>query len=55
MLSEPGEDVWIVAYCPVLPGCVSQGKTMDDAKRNMVRRELGFPDVEPMQEVEFAI
>jgi len=24
---EPGEDGWIVAECPSLPGCVSQGRT----------------------------
>jgi len=24
---ERGEDGWIVAECPAIPGCVSQGKT----------------------------
>ncbi len=28
---EEGEDGFIVAECPVLPGCVSQGKTREDA------------------------
>jgi len=28
---EPGEDGWIVAECPSLPGCVSQGRTDTEA------------------------
>lgn len=31
VILEPGEDGWIVAECPALPGCVSQGKTEDEA------------------------
>ncbi len=31
----PGEDGWIVAECPSLPGCVSQGRTRDDALANI--------------------
>lgn len=27
----PGEDGYIVAECPVLPGCISQGKTQEEA------------------------
>ena len=27
IILEPGEDNWIVAECPALPGCVSQGRT----------------------------
>jgi predicted RNase H-like HicB family nuclease len=27
----PGEDGWWVAECPSLPGCVSQGKTKEEA------------------------
>ena len=30
-----GEDGWIVAECPVLPGCVSQGKTREEALANI--------------------
>jgi len=30
-----GEDGWIVAECPQLPGCVSQGKTRDEALANI--------------------
>lgn len=32
---EPDEDVF-VAYCPELPGCVTYGKTEDEARRNIV-------------------
>ncbi len=32
---EPGEDNWIVAECPALPGCVSQGRTEEEALRNI--------------------
>jgi len=31
----PGEDGYWVAECPSLPGCVSQGKTRDDAIVNV--------------------
>jgi predicted RNase H-like HicB family nuclease len=32
---EPGEDDWIVAECPALPGCVSQGRTESEALSNI--------------------
>ena len=47
----PGEDGFIVAECPALPGCVSQGRTKDEALDNireaieaslLTRREIGF-------------
>ncbi len=31
----PGEDGWWVAECPSLPGCISQGKTREDAILNI--------------------
>jgi predicted RNase H-like HicB family nuclease len=31
----PGEDGWFVAECPSLPGCVSQGKTREEAVSNV--------------------
>jgi predicted RNase H-like HicB family nuclease len=31
----PGEDGWIVAECPVIPGCISQGRTRAEALRNI--------------------
>jgi predicted RNase H-like HicB family nuclease len=32
---EKDEDGWIVATCPTLPGCISQGKTEKKALENM--------------------
>ena len=49
---EAGEDGYIVAECPALPGCVSQGRTRQEAIANIreaiqgiieVRRERGLP------------
>ena len=31
----PGEDSYWVVECPSLPGCVSQGKTKEEALRNI--------------------
>ena len=31
----PGEDNYWVAECPSLPGCISQGKTKDEAILNI--------------------
>ena len=31
----PGEDGYWVAECPSLKGCISQGKTKDEAIRNI--------------------
>ncbi len=32
---EPDEDVY-VAYCPELPGCITYGKTEDEAQKNIL-------------------
>jgi predicted RNase H-like HicB family nuclease len=32
---EPAEDGWIVAECPALPGCVSQGRDEEEAMANI--------------------
>ena len=32
---RPGEDGWIVAECPLIPGCISQGKNHDEAIANI--------------------
>ncbi|MFL6274123.1 MAG: type II toxin-antitoxin system HicB family antitoxin [Blastocatellia bacterium] len=32
---EQAEDGWIVAECPALPGCVSQGKDEQEALANI--------------------
>lgn len=32
---RPGEDGWIVAQCPLIPGCISQGKDRAEALANI--------------------
>ncbi|MBM3322841.1 type II toxin-antitoxin system HicB family antitoxin [candidate division WOR-3 bacterium] len=32
---EKAEDGWVVAECPALPGCVSQGRTEEEALSNI--------------------
>lgn len=32
---ERDEDGWYVVTVPALPGCISQGKTEEEAKKNM--------------------
>lgn len=58
---EPGEDGWIVAECPALPGCVSQGRTTAEALANIreaielsveTRRAEGLPVCIEVAEVE---
>lgn len=31
----PGEDGYFVVECPSLPGCISQGKTKEEAVQNI--------------------
>ena len=31
----PGEDGYWIAECPSLPGCISQGKTREEAIKNI--------------------
>lgn len=31
----PGEDGWVVAECPVIPGCISQGRSREEALANI--------------------
>lgn len=51
-LWQDEDGTWVVE-CPAVPGCVSQGKSIDDALSNIVdaiqaclvvRRELGMPE-----------
>jgi predicted RNase H-like HicB family nuclease len=55
------EDGWYVVECPVIPGCMSQGKTEAEALRNIqeaiqlcleVRREQNLPLTIASREVE---
>jgi len=32
---RPGEDGWLVAECPTITGCISQGKTREEALANI--------------------
>ena len=58
------EDGMWVAECPSIPGCVSQGKTREEALANVreaihlcleVRAERGMPLTVETQQVEVAI
>ena len=58
------EDGVFIAECPAIPGCVSQGKTADEAERNIrdaireclaVRREQGLPPTIEVRELEVPV
>ena len=58
---ERDEDGMLVAECPAIPGCVSQGKTEQEATENIrdaikecleVRAERGMPLTVATREVE---
>jgi predicted RNase H-like HicB family nuclease len=38
----PGEDGYWVAECPSLPGCISQGKTKEEAVVNIKEAIRGY-------------
>jgi predicted RNase H-like HicB family nuclease len=58
---ERDEDGMFVAECPAIPGCISQGKSREEALRNIqdaihlclqVRREEGLPLTVETAEIE---
>ncbi len=58
------EEGWYVVECPVIPGCMSQGKTKEEALQNIqeaiqlcleVRREKGMPLTIESREVEVPV
>ncbi len=58
------EDGVFVAECPSIPGCVSQGKTEEEAMKNIreaihecleVRAERGMPLTVTTREVEISV
>jgi predicted RNase H-like HicB family nuclease len=44
VIIEPDEDGVFVADCPNLPGCISQGKTRDEAVQNIKDAIAGYLD-----------
>ena len=42
VLIYPGEDGYWVAECPSLPGCISQGKTKEEAVANIKEAIQGY-------------
>lgn len=60
----PGEDGWVVAECPAIHGCFSQGHTTEEALANIaeaiegclaVRKEMGIPLVMQTEEIEVRV
>jgi predicted RNase H-like HicB family nuclease len=58
------EDGMVVADCPAIPGCVSQGKTEEEAEQNIreaiqacleVRAEKGMPLTVTTRQVEVTV
>jgi predicted RNase H-like HicB family nuclease len=58
------EDGVFVVECPAIPGCVSQGRTPEEAEANIrqaireclaVRREQGLPPTIDVRQVEVAV
>ena len=61
---EQGEDGYITAECPALPGCVTQGKTRDEVLKNIkeaielsieTRKELGYHEFLEVAELDIAL
>jgi len=42
ILIEQDEDEYFVAECPNLPGCISQGKTLQEVKENIKETIEGY-------------
>ena len=58
------EDRVFIAECASIPGCVSQGRTAEEARANLedaireclaVRAEKGLPLTVPVQEIEIPV
>lgn len=58
------EDGTYIAECPAIPGCVSQGSTLEEAERNVadairqcleVRAEKGMPLTVATRQIEVAL
>ena len=42
VIIQPGEDGYWVAECPTLPGCISQGKSREEAIVNISEAIRGY-------------
>ena len=42
VIMYPGEDGYWIAECPSLPGCISQGKTKEEAIANIKEAIEGY-------------
>ena len=42
VIIEPDESGWYVSQCPSLPGCISQGKTREEAIENIQDAIKGY-------------
>ncbi|MBI3195442.1 MAG: type II toxin-antitoxin system HicB family antitoxin [Ignavibacteriae bacterium] len=52
VIIEKGEDFGFVAHCPAIPGCHSQGETLEDAITNIrdaITGCLSVLDEKPME------
>lgn len=63
VIYQDEDDIWIVE-CPAIPGCVSQGRTREEAVENIkeaialcleVRTERGMPLTFETSDVEVAV
>jgi len=59
-----GEDGYVIAECPALPGCLSQGRTRQEALANireaieavlLTRQDLGISSVFEVAEMEVTV
>ncbi len=48
---ENGMDGYITAYCPALKGCVTQGRTEEDAIKNLKEAIELYLDADPMDTI----
>ena len=49
VILEPGEDGYVVAHCPALKSCWSQGKTREEALRNIREAVELYLEPQPSQ------
>lgn len=64
VIFEDGDDGYIIARCPAVPECITQGKTKEEAMANIreilpflvqERQSEGLPLFDPIEEVEVDI